>query len=287
VVGWLLVPGSVGIADARQSPLPPSAIIAKLNAERVRHGLPAGVTHNPSWSRGCRLHNRWERLNLNGGLEHGETPGTAGYTEAGNQAGMGSVLAGSPRGWRAGNPWTNAPIHLSQVYNPGLRTTGASDAYELNCMYTWPGVEPPDVAADTVWTVPRDQGRTVYAQRASELPFVPQQAVGIPAGRVTGPYLYVFSASPPASLDPPLARLVRGSLVGAGGSPVQVAVIDDDDIENYVGPGDGFLLPVRPLRRNRLYSATVVVATGEGAEPAHEYTYSWTFRTTRKRRGFF
>ncbi len=185
-----------------------------------------------------------------------------------------SVLAGPRSSWARHNPWRNAPIHLSQVYNPGLKGTGAAEVSGYNCLYTSP-VSAPSVAADTVWTFPADGGTAPSAQRAFEAPYPPQRRVGIPANKKTGPYLFVWSASP-KSAPSKLARLVSGSLVGPDG-PVATKVIDSALLGGLTQPGNGWLLPVRPLKAQTTYKATIVVGPKRGSR---RVTHSWMFRTT-------
>jgi hypothetical protein len=78
----------------------------------------------------------------------------------------------------------------------------------------------------------------------------------------------------------PLGRLVAGSLVGPGGRPVAVKVIDDAKVDGYVGDGNGWLLPVKPLKPGATYKATVVLAPHEG-EAQRQLTHTWTFRASR------
>jgi hypothetical protein len=246
---------------AAAAPLAGPSIIKRLNAERSRLGLPARVREVPEWSARCALHNRW--MALNGLAQHNEIEGTAGYSEGGRWAGMNSVLA-EGTDWRHGNPWTAAPIHLIQLLDPDLRRAGASDAYEASCVTTWPGMK--ESSAERVWTVPRDGGRVAVSERAFEAPFTPQERVGITADETTGPYLYVWSDG--------LGELVRGSLTGPGPRAVAVKVIDDADVDGAAGIGNGWLLPVRPLKARTRYTATVTLA-GD----AEDLTYSWAFTT--------
>ncbi len=297
------------------APLTGSKIIAKLNAERAKLGMYSQVQLNASWSGMCAKHNHW--MKINGRVQHPEPRGSRGYSKAGNWAGTNSVLSGGLGGWRTGNPWINAPIHLSQTYHPRLRVAGASDASGYSCLTSWPGilraeeVTPPAVQQDHVFTLPRDGGRTPFSQFAMESPFVPQEKVGIRGGRRTGPYLYVWSYTderaipqdsgeatfdewgnitfpepPPAELAP-LWKLTSGSLKTASGSSVKVKVIDDSTIGGYVGSGNGWLLPVHPLKKNTTYKASVTIETDRRlpAESLRTITHTWTFKTTRSRLG--
>ena len=136
-----------GVAVAAP-PLSPRAIVKRLNAERSRLGLPARVQEVPEWSQRCAAHNRWMAVNT---IAHGESPGSEDFSEAGDWAGSNSVLALGTT-WRDGNPWTDAPLHLMQLFDPGLRRVGASDAFGASCVTTWPGIRAG--AARRVWTVP-------------------------------------------------------------------------------------------------------------------------------------
>ena len=238
-------------------------------------------------------------MKLNDKVQHEEIRGTRGFTGHGDDAGTNSVLAGNGRGWRFGNPWIDAPIHLSQVYNPALRSTGATDNDGHSCMSTWRGMDFDTIApGDRVWTFPVDGGIAPHEQLAAESPYLPQEKVGIDNWAHTGPYLYVWTQSletGPQVLgyDPltgeqiwsegefkaALGRLVSGSLVGPGGKPVKVKVIDDEDVDGYVGEGNGWLLPVKPLKPGATYKATVVLAPRLGNEQ-RQVTHSWTFKAS-------
>jgi hypothetical protein len=298
-------------------PLAPATIIAKLNAERSRLGMFAGVTEEPSWSAKCSLHNRW--MKLNGRLQHPEIRGTRGYSADGHWAGTHAVLAQSG-GWRVANPWRNGPIHLSQVYDPLLRRLGTSDAFSRSCMTTWPGIDlnasilpHGSPQADHIFTYPVDGGTAPFGQLASEVPYTPQEKVGLRRSQKTGPYLFVWSYSdlwheaagprlvghdengqpiyiPATEGLRPLERIVGGSLTGPSGGSVPIKVIDAAAIEHSVNQGSGFLLPLRPLKPGAAYRATVVTATYLGTAhwgaPDRTVTHSWTFTTDRRALGY-
>jgi hypothetical protein len=300
------------------APLSGTAIIAKLNAERSRLGLFAGVTEMPEWSAKCALHNRWMQLNHR--LQHPEIRGTPGYSEGGHWAGTHAVLGG-PDGWRVGNPWRNAPIHLSQVYDPLLRRLGTSDDFRHSCMTTWPGFDLSAVMFpfgtpqnDHVFTLPADGGTAPFGQRASEVPFTPQEKVGLRRMQKTGPYLSFWAYTDmwhyadgervvghdeetgepivvpaPEGLRP-LERIVSGSVIGPGGRPVPIKVIGPEKVE-LADDGTGWLLPIRPLKRATTYRATIVLSTGPGTAywanaPERQISHSWTFKTDSRALGY-
>ena len=80
--------------------------------------------------------------------------------------------------------------------------------------------------------------------------------------------------------EAPLGRLEAGSLVGPGGRPVAVKVIDDAKVDGFVGDGNGWLLPVKQLKPSATYKATVVPAPQEG-DVQRQFPHSWTFRASR------
>jgi hypothetical protein len=252
------------------SALSPAGIVAKLNSERAALGIPS-VTLNASRAAACKAHNVYMQRNRSLGLGHFEQPGRPGYSGAGDRAARMSVLAGPRSSWARHNPWRNAPIHLAQVYNPGLRATGASDFGGFSCLFTYPNSR--RKADDKIWTLPADGGTVAHAQTAFEGPSPPQTTVGIRAGRKTGPYLYVWSAA--ATAMAPLTRLASGTLMGPSG-PVAVKVIDSRRVHGLAQKGNGWLLPVKPLRANTMYQATVVLVSSTG----RRITHSWSFTTT-------
>jgi len=251
---------SVAVASP-QSPLSAASIVKRLNTERAKQGLPSAVQEVPTWSERCSAHNRWMSLN---DIAHDEPPGTDGYSEAGDWAGANSVLA-QGTGWRAGNPWSDAPLHMIQLFNPDLRRAGASDAYGGSCVTTWPGFA--ERRGRRAYTMPRNGGRAPTSQLAWEAPFAPQERVGIAADTRTGPYLYVWTDG--------YRALVDGYLLDPDGNPVPTRVIDDADVDGIAGEGNGWLLPVDPLQPRTKYTATVLLDAADG-EAAH----TWSFTTT-------
>jgi hypothetical protein len=248
-------------AASQQSPLSAGLIVKRLNTERARQGLPSAVQEVPVWSDRCTAHNRWMSLNE---VSHDEPAGTEGYTDGGAWAGANSVLAQGTN-WRAGNPWTDAPLHLIQLLNPDLRRAGASDAYGGSCVTTWPGFA--ERRGRRVYTMPRNGGHAPTSELAFEAPFTPQERVGIAADVRTGPYLYVWTDG--------YRALVDGYLLDPDGNPVDTQVIDNTDVDGIAGEGNGWLLPVEPLQPRTKYTATVLLKAADG-----EVAHTWSFTTT-------
>lgn len=247
--------------------------VAGLNAQRALSGLPR-VQHAPRMSKGCALHNKYMRLN---GLGHGEKPGKPGYTKLGAREGDGSSteVLGAGRfsfgTWTAaaGGPWENGPIHLYLLLHPRWTHAGADLSPPYVCMRL--GGFRPEPREPAFFSYPGDGRKGVPpAQTAREAPYVPQQLVGIPAGRTTGPNLLLFSQGCyPAAGAKTALRSAR--LVGPGG-PVPSKLVT----EKHSGllPGGGVLIPTRPLAPSSLYRATVTWACAAG-----EREQAFSFRT--------
>ena len=172
--------------------------------------------------------------------QHDEAPGTEDYSEAGDWAGSNSVLA-QGTSWRDGNPWADAPLHLMQLFDPDLRRAGASDAYGASCVTTWPG-HPPSAAAGGSGPIPRAGGarRALPARLGGAV-----HAAG--AGRDRRRHAHRARTSTCGR-----TATTRSSTAGCSaraGAPCETRVIDDADVDGIAGAGNGWLLPVAPLKR--------------------------------------
>lgn len=248
-----------------------SAAVRWLNDLRESNGIPGHVTQNPAWSSKCLRHVRW--MERNNALQHYETPGTPGYSAAGDWAGSNAVLAAGTQ-WTASHlPWLTAPIHLAQLLAPGLTEVGVAYERGWSCATTWPGYSKRDGRA-TLYSYPANGARDVpTGMVAYEAPFSPGQAVGIPAGSETGPYLYVFADGGWAA---GLPHVTSATLSAAGGAPVAVRHVDGTtpQVGGYLPPGSAMVIPVRPLSEGTSYVASVTL--GNGVESR---TLRWQFRT--------
>ncbi len=241
-----------------------------LNAERRRAGLPAGLVLNPRWSLECAAHDGYERVN--GVLTHSENPQASGASPGGAWAGLVSVLAQS-RWTRAADPWQSAPIHLMQLFTPSLSMIGVDDGGGLQCATTYPGLLRAPAGSDTVTTYPADGARGIPPREvAREAPFVPGQFVGIPAGRAAGRELFVY-LNQSGQTGQAQVKVTRATL-SLGGRPVALRWVDNSTrtVGRYLT--GAILIPVRPLRPDATYRASVVVQDRSGT-----LTHSWSFTT--------
>jgi hypothetical protein len=250
-----------------------SEVAARLSAQREANGIPGGITENPEWSARCAKHVAW--IERNNRLEHGEEPGTPGYSEDGDWAGRNSVLAtGFDVDFNRANPYLTAPYHLLQLLHPQLATMGASENGNTGCHTTFPGYTRPAPAADTFYSYPGNGTTIAWSEEAHESPSVPGDEVGLPQGTITGPNMEVFWRGPDGASR--LEDLVAATLNDAGGSPVDVRTVGRAQ-NNLVIPGSGFVIPAKPLQPGTTYSASATFSAQDGSR---SFTGSWTFKTT-------
>lgn len=244
--------------------------LRRLNAERARDGLPAGVRLNPRWSTECAAHDAYEAAT--GVLEPSEDPTAPGASTGGAWAGLNSVLAQGR--WTEGStPWESAPVHLLALLAPSLSVTGIDDSGTRQCAITWPGMLRAPVTADAVTTVPAPGARGVAtSELARETPFTPVQFVGLPARRATGRELFVYLNRAGQTGQAPV-DIVRATLTHAG-RPLRVRWVDSST--RTLGPylAGGIVIPVSPLRAFTTYRATVAVRDG-----TRTLVRSWSFTT--------
>lgn len=262
-------------APAASAAITPAGAIAELNAERAANGLPHAITERADLSRGCALHDSYERINGHQ-LTHQEDSSKPGYTTEGAYAGANSVLAlGAPWGTTS-NPWETAPIHLDQLLAPRLAQMGVDETGDaFDCATTWPGMTGPPPATSVVYSFPGDGRSDVPAsEQAAEGPFVPGDFVGLPQGTTTGPHIFVWGDEAGAT-SASSVQVQAASLAGPQG-PVEVRWVDQST--DRIGPylTGGIVIPVRPLAPATRYFAHVqlrVLDTGD------VLVHDWSFTT--------
>lgn len=239
-----------------------------LNLQRQVNGIPP-LDFNATLVDGCDKHNNYMRLN---GMGHGEDPARPGYTPEGAAPGAEVVSSGEGPWSEAENPWTTAPLHAQLLFHPELLTGGGANSHGFSC-YRFAGSR--DFAAPTFFSVP-GHGRAGIPMEVTvrgELPYAPQELVGIPQGQTTGWQLLVYAANFEAAGDRRVS--IDASLVGPGG-PVELRVVDGRVTAPGGGHpqgGNGVLIPVQPLAPYATYTAFLRWTNAEGAQADQSFSF--------------
>ena len=270
-------------AATRSATATAAKVIRTLNAERRANGIPAGIRDVAAWNQDCKRHDTYMARSHT--LTHDESPANPWYTAGGTWAGQNSVLEYGTT-WANRDPYEFAPIHLAQLLQPRLNKTGAfelsSAGTTWGCTVTIGGFKRADPKTNRVYTYPGNGRRGVnYVYVANELPKTPNQALGIPAR--TGQQLFVFASGPILGANPYAVDITKASLHPAGGSNVHVRIADallpflGIHLGNYLGPGAGIVIPVKPLRPSTRYVASVTMKAN-----GMSVSRTWSFTTKKK-----
>jgi hypothetical protein len=262
------------------TPLGAAQVVTELNELRAEHGFSTGVVENPVLSAACDAHNRW--MELNDLILHGETPGTPGYSAAGDEAGKRSILA-KGSSWSEGVPWLNAPIHMADLLMPGMVETGSSEEHGHSCLttHTLTNLHAPQPATTTFLAYPRSGGTMPSSQAAFEAP-APPQTFGVRPIRnlvPTGPNLVTFLRGPQFATSLPLLSAAR--MTGPGGALVPTMTVNERQLP-YLPTGAGVIVPRVPLVPGTTYTWTATYSAPPAAgRAAFSYTSApRTFTTT-------
>lgn len=265
----------LGAAPASAAALQGDQEIAALNGQRAMNGIPGDIVENIDWSLGCAKHMAWVKLNF---LDHVEPVGTPGYSPEGDAAGQTAVLTGSGSSFFADgrNDFQHAPIHLMQMLNPLLKTSGAADG----CLATLRDVDR-QFAQISTFSYPGDGGVALTSETAFEGPFVPGDFVGLPMGTTTGPHLFFYAFKPGANAAWfSKGQITAATLTGPGGAPVPFQKVDNHTTEGgarnlgiYLSPG-GILIPVSPLTAGATYTASVNFTFDSGGTASRTWSFT-------------
>jgi hypothetical protein len=238
-------------SPALSRPLEGAAAIAVLNEQRAANGIPPVTTIEPAFASWCP----------NEGT--GVIPGEVGQISAsGNDWGPDK------------SPWDFAPLHQGVEYDPLLMEAGDAYAAGTSCMGLGGERATPETPATYAYL--GDEGpRNVPHEIAvpAELPYSPQEIIGIPDGTRTGPQLLFFvyglgvvhagswSLSTAGGVPVPGVRMVDSAAAAAAGKP------------GYF-PNVGWMIPPR-LQPGTAYNGSVswVGTTGDT-------TQAFSFKTS-------
>lgn len=252
----LLVP-TAGVAGT------PDQDLRWVNERRAANGIPGDVMLDAEWSRACAAHVRYMRTT--GTIQHRENPSRPSFTAAGDWAARNAILA-STATWTAQRfIWEDAPLHMAQLLTPQLERTGIADDGRLVCLVTVPGYTRPAPDRATVLSYPGNATRTRERAFTREWPETPAQVLGFP--NPTGPQLYVFQWGPvtDSGLDAfgRTVGIASASLESAGGRE-RIGWVDrrNPRVGRYLPNASAIIVPKRPLRPDRTFTATVRFTNG-------------------------
>jgi hypothetical protein len=234
----------------------PSQAVTFLNQQRAANSIPPDVQLDGYLTTGCHNHNRYMSQN---GFAHGEQPGKPGYTSAGaDYASSGEVLASGGGGFTATtNPWDEAPLHQTLLFDPRVNKAGYDEFNSFTCMRL--GLDFTAPAGPLFYAYTGNRGRTDVPRSitvAGEGPYAPQEAVGIPQGVATGPNILFFTEGFGSS------NHAQSYLLAGPHGPVEAKMVDSTTPppsgQSYK-PFDtgGDLIPVHPLDPFTSYDVAV------------------------------
>jgi hypothetical protein len=301
-LGWVGVAISPPYAAAIDDPSiqvqlvsSPEAIVL-LNQARAANGIPGDLAEEPELAQGCGQYlNDYEPAP--GQYPHEERESQPGYTPDGAAAASLSDLAGRPWGFsgdlKSGvqwwtsqfDPWSDAPLHLTDLFDPAATTAWYAEDHNGACMGSFPFQR--GFSAPAFYSYPGNGITDVpIAQTADEAPWTPQQAAGIPSGQTTGPNFILFEEG--------LQQPVLGSVELRTGSGAAVAVAAANPASEEPTPdagfptgytvgeysrGAGFAIPPAPLAPDTTF---VLTAHWEDQATATTYAQEVTFTTGSK-----
>ena len=271
-IGGLLV-----FAAPAQAGITADQALTILNQIRASTGIPAVQAMDASKNDGCAKHNHYMALN-GGQLTHTEMNGNPGYTPEGADAGSKSVLA-EPEG--TPQIWLDSVYHRVGILQPRLSHSGFAASEGFTCMWT---IE--DVTNNTVPTVKTypwpPNGATNIPTRftSNESPdphdLVPGDLGYLLSVDMDGPWYDHYSTE---------VKVGSASLVSAGGTHVQLTVVDSQTNYQYNGLQIGRYLPsaFALFPHGALHQATTYTAHAQGVvtyqSSNYPFSVTWHFKT--------
>lgn len=200
-----------------------SQAIALLNQQRAANGIPGDLAEEPRLSAGCLS---WATAyrNAKGQYPHEELPSQPGYTPEGDEAAGSSDLDGEPGStFTVGtlwgplfNPWSGAALHEAGLMNPAVTTVWYGASQGAACMGTSGSRA---FTAQAFYSLPGPGATSVpIAENTGELPFPPQEAVGLGDEPYLAPALLLWDESS-------AARLQSATLMTAAGATVPTSLV--------------------------------------------------------------
>ena len=240
----------------------------RVNLYRTQAGLDP-VSERADLSADAVAHSRW--MVLNGSVAHSETPGTPGYSSAGNASGGRSNVYGTPlasaRDLSAVDGWVTGPFHAVGFLTPSLievgygsyRDSDASDIRMAATLDIYGAAREWNKSAGQPYTWPGDGSVVPVRSHINEWP---SPTTHCPGHRGL-PVIAFFEES---------VDVTNHSFTTHDQQPVDHCVFDGTDYQNPDGNA-------RSLGRSILDGANaVVVMPDQPLQPGEQYCFSVTSR---------
>ena len=246
---WLGPPGA-----AASSAIEGPEAIALLSLQRAANGIPPVMDNQQYAAAWCPAE------------DSGPSGGESGRD-------LSSVVSG----WSVtSSPWDNAPLHQQDIYNPIFTQAGDVNVDAQACLGV--GAPRPEPLAPTFAAFYSDRGANYVPTTETvehELPFAPQQLVGIPQGRATGGQVILYAEGMGAEV-----HAVSWTLTEAGGAQVPNVALADETAAKAAGDagdlaGVGVVIPP-VLKALTGYSLTVVWEGAGGVTATQELSFKTT-----------
>ena len=252
--------------------------IAYLNEQRAANGIPSVANNTNYASAWCPDE------------DHGPSGGEL-WRNASGRDGSAWSFTSSPwdivdwTGYRNG-----APLHEQSFYDPRITVAGFAESEGTSCLGVGTLASPPSVPTFYSVASPAGPSGVSPAEIVNwEIPFAPQQTVGIPQATstgpaVTGPQILLYAEGFPnegpfyfSEEDDVLP--VSWTLTVAGGAPVEdVRMADDQTVGAYGYPGwmygIGLMIPAQELAPNTTYHGHVLWQGYAGAQATQDFSFS-------------
>lgn len=236
-----------------------AAAIGLLNTQRAANGI-ASVTDNQ------RFATAWCPNE-----DHGPSGGESGRD-----------LSPFTSWTRTSSPWSSAPLHQQDLYDPMFQQEGDVIVGSQSCLGGGDPIAQPASPTYAYFTGEGGHNATPYREVVpGESPYAPNQAVGLKLGKPTGPNLILYADGFPAEYEPSTGmQLTSWTLKTSSGTVVTgVKKLDYGTAAEYGYPGsispDVAILIPPVLKPKTQYLGT---ATWKGPQ-GQTGTQTFTFKT--------
>jgi hypothetical protein len=216
-------------------------------------------------------------------------PDEANFSAAAGTGAMSANSAAPAAQWSVeGSPWgsgaNGAPFHQAGIYNPWWTAAGEVTSGDTACFAAGTPMQTWSTPTFFAFESPSGPSAVPYAEQvAEELPFAPQNVVGIAEGVETGPDIILYAVGFPeeGTYGSNSVQPVAWSLSTATGAEVpDVLMVDQSNTAAYkqdiVEDDNAFLIPREPLAPGTTYDGTVTWQGPDGTTATQTFSFATT-----------